>query len=1042
MTEVSAALPPLLTISLFASDHITVNDKPISAHLRTKARALLAYLALALAQPIARTTLCDLLWSGYSAKAARASLRRALADLRADLAPLDPIRSDYHTVQLDVDVVWCDVLHFEQLLDECRRHPHRTITTCPACQARLRLAHSLYKADFLATLPPVDSPPFNAWMQTQRTRLAIRYAELQHDLCTTIPPLGNLPLPQTSLVGRTVELAHLRAYFTHPGTRGLTLVGFGGMGKTRLALALAEQVHTHFADGVWLVELGALPPAVMPAHDAGRAALPSATAGMPQEHEWLHDRIATTISLAVGFTLQGANRPTAQLTAYLRDKTTLLLLDTFEHLSPAVDLLQTLLQEAPRLRFLITSRHQLDLPACPVYPVEGLTLPPLTPLRVLPSQETITHYSALQLFVERAETAAFDLTLDEHTLAAISDLCRLVEGAPLALELAVALLETQRPAQILQAVRANYTALQAELLDLPGRQRSAEAVFRTSWRLLPPHEAQTLACCTVFRGGFTAAAAQAVVSAAPATLEALVQKSLLRLSGPARYAMHELVRQFASEQLAQDAADAKRTYDAHAAYFTGLLATWQPNDATEQQFRIDMAHDWENVKAAWAWAVATGALALLQQGVAGLAEYCEMTSLFLQAEQLLGAAIDQVHLLLNASASTAQTALKTLLAHLLARYCYFLAGVLGQIKRAQSLAEELVTLGRQLAEPGLEAQGYFNWGISALHQGDFQRQQTLLLQALPLARQQGDRHTQLLILLQIGFGLRMQDEYASAQPYLEEALALSQALGSSRLEIRVLRSLGNLHCDAGHFSEALACLQKVLSRAEKLEQKTEFLLATANIGGLAYTVGDYAKAITAFEQARQGYIELGDNVVEAQIFNALAAIFIELNEVALANEYCQRALASPAELPVFQSEALIMQGHIHCAAGEWSAAHTAYQAAYVLSQQNNLTQAALRIQTHLAAVAMAQGKTAAALAGVETVLANFATQPFTITLRPQELLLIIYQILVANQDPRAPAVLDQAWRLVQQHLAHMDDPQQRNTYLNNVPVNRTLARLV
>lgn len=1046
MSEEGAALPPLLAIYLFADANLIVNQQPRSLLHRAKVLGLLAYLTLAQGQPILRTTLCELFWPGYLARSARMSLRRTLADLRDYLVPFDPIDSDYQTVQLVLDAapIWCDVLHFEQLLDECQRHPHRTITSCPACQARLHLARSLYKADFLSVLPPVDSPPFNAWVQAQRSRLAARYAELQRDLCNTGPRLGNLPLPQTSLVGRTAELAHLQAYLTHPGTRGLTLVGFGGMGKTRLALALAEQVRDRFPDGVWLVELGALPSALTPLNAAERSA--AASDDRQQEHEWLHDRIATAISLAIGCPLHGANRPLAQVTAYLRDKITLLLLDTFEHLSPAVDLLQTLLQDAPRLRFLITSRHQLDLPLCAAYPVEGLSLPPSIPIHALTPQETVAHYSALQLFVERAEAAAFNLAWDEQTLALISDLCRLVEGAPLAIELAAALLESQSPAQILQAVRANYTALQAELLDLPGRQRSAEAVFLTSWRLLTPHEAQTLACFAVFHGGFTAAAAQAVVAATPAMLTALVQKLLLYPSAADRYVMHDLVRQFVGAQPTYAEAR-QQSQAAHAAYFCALLAPWQPDtmdDATVDAVIAAVRPDWENVQAAWQWAVVTGARSLLQQSSFGLAEYCLTTGLYLALNHLLDNAVARVRTLLDANLATPdRTAWQTLLAHLIWPQARITHAIFAQLEQAQRLAEELVAWGRHLANPTLEGYGYCELSVVALYQGNYQRQADLLRQALTLAQQHSNRYHQLVCLGLLGASLKGLHQYSAAHSAFQEALPLAHALGSSRMLIWLLNNLGSLQWNAGNFTAAIACFQEVLPHAQRLAQKDSETFAIACMGALAFTLGDYTTAHTHLTTAQQAYQALGDQTLAAQLLTMLGALAEEQGDLAAADTYCRRALAAPAaHLYAVQSAALVLQGHLLRHAGAWAAALTAYQTAHQLGQAQQVVTDILAVETYMAALALAQGNAAVAHAAIEPVLAQAVNTSFDANQRPQELLWIAYQILHANQDPRATAVLQQAWTLVQQQLANISDPHLRTTFLTNVAVNRTLAQLV
>ena len=175
----------------------------------------------------------------------------------------------------------------------------------------------------------------------------------------------------------------------------------------------------------------------------------------------------------------------------------------------------------------------------------------------------------------------------------------------------------------------------------------------------------------------------------------------------------------------------------------------------------------------------------------------------------------------------------------------------------------------------------------------------------------------------------------------------------------------------------------------------------------------------------------------------LSMLYAESGEHGTALTYCHRALAAAGgHLYVVQHTALCTLGHLQRHRGQWDAASALYQQALTLSQALNRVSDELRIQTYLAAVTFAQGDGAAALAAVEPLLANFATTPFISQDRPQELLLIAYQILVANADPRAQAVLHQAWAYVQEQAAKIDDPRLRETFLANVPVNRELARVV
>ncbi len=701
-----------VAISLFGPLTLTVNGQVVTRFRSNKTRALLAYLLLAHPQPLLRTTVRELLWSGYAEQSAQANLRQTLANLRECLAPFDLIEGSrtHLSCRRDPAIFWCDVHAFEQLLNACYNHDHGTLSHCPLCRARLQEAIALYTAPLLDGFAEIDSTPFTAWFAAQRARLAGYLAEAQALLAAGSTARGNLPIPLTPLIGRTTELTRLERHLQHTIYRCTSLVGPGGIGKTRLASALGAHLQPHFPDGVWLIELSGLAPAA------------------PDEPpEWLYDRLATAIGQVMGIPFAGTVPPATQVANFLRTKVALLILDSFEQLLAAAAWLPTLLTEAGALRLLITTRHRLPLQSQLVYVIEGLRLPPEA-TGDLSADQLLTQYASVQLFVERAESAGVVLPLDHANLTTIGQLCRFVDGSPWAIELAVALLDQQTPAAILAAIQTNYRTLTSHLLDVPLRQRSAAAVFQTSWALLTGAEAQTLACCAVFRGGFTLAMAQTIAAATLPILEALVHKSLLQQSGTDRYAMHDLVRQFAGEQLAQDVAVAEQVHAAHAAYFMALLATWHPDDATEEQFRTAVTRDWENVQAAWTWALAADQVPLLQQGVRGLAEFYQLMGLYPELDRIFGTAVARIRRLLDAfpmramAPSAARTSAQTLLSHLLWQQLRTLNVALGRTEQAQHLAEELVAWGRQLGDGALEAGGYYELSIVALLQGDYQRQ--------------------------------------------------------------------------------------------------------------------------------------------------------------------------------------------------------------------------------------------------------------------------------------------------------------------------------
>ena len=282
-----------VALSLFGSFRLVVDGKVVDTFHSNKTRALLAYLLLEGRQPILRTTLAELFWPGFTDESARTNLRQALTNLRQGLAPFALLHTDRSHVQLDIDpaLLYCDALHFFDLLDACQHHTHATLTQCTACQARLQQAVALYQGGFLENLPEVDSPAFHHWLQIQRTRFADRFSEAQAALAPVVVRRGNLPPPLTPLIGREGELTKLTQHLRHPIYRCVSLVGAGGIGKTRLACAIGEQLQGQFVDGVWLVELSGLAPTTE-----------------AETLDQLQDRLATAIASSVGLTFYGITR--------------------------------------------------------------------------------------------------------------------------------------------------------------------------------------------------------------------------------------------------------------------------------------------------------------------------------------------------------------------------------------------------------------------------------------------------------------------------------------------------------------------------------------------------------------------------------------------------------------------------------------------------------------------------------------------------------------------------------------------------------------
>jgi tetratricopeptide (TPR) repeat protein len=826
------------------------------------------------------------------------------------------------------------------------------------------------------------------------------------------------------------------------------------MGKTRLAIELARRSGPAFADGIYFVALAPL---------TTLAELPAAL---------LH-----------ALALPSSGDPVVLLRQALRDKHMLLVLDNAEHLSSAGSLLVELLQAAPQLTILVTSREPLYVRGEQRYVVGGLPYEPETP------GADAAELPAVQLFMQATTRLQPRFRLETDGLASVQRIARLVVGMPLGLELAAAWIELLPLDEIARQIEHRGDFLAADLHDLPERQRSMRAVFDWSWQLLRLDEQRVFRQLAVFRGGFTLEAAEVVIGATPALLSRLIEKALIQ-THQRRYMIHELLRQFAQEHLDLDP-ERPQVERRYSQLYLGFVAERERRLFRDQpsQAASEIDHELDNIRQAWRWAAAHGQALELGRTACTLALFYKLYGAASEWEQLFLLAVTQLREQPGHAAETTlpRQEVSTLMA-LLGSACLHQ----GKHMQAHTWAEQAIKLGTASGGVVGEVHGLLVLGQALRRLGQPERAREVLEGAAALAqlRQQGGSFSEQLpdtefvaynwlcsitltgneyaaaagyvergmdicrrLRKSVGITALHSDmvdiafatgDYMAARGHGEEALRLARGLGYRHVEGTTLCTLSSLARLRGEYTLAHDLAAQALLCFQRSGNLVWEVIAANELGYVRLLLGDYAGA-----QVRLGHAEevlrAADMPPEETSQNALrrAQLAYARGDDAHALVCATQAvkMARGVRDASVRIQALTVLGSIQARLERLDLAALAFEQALAYADEHGQGASVAMAHAGLAELARVHGDLVAARAHAEALWQILVVEKTQLD-EPFGPYLACYRVLAAVGDRRAAALLQQARRVREEYLSSIADPALRESFLEHIACYRELTEEV
>ncbi len=635
----------------------------------------------------------------------------------------------------------------------------------------------------------------------------------QLSLSESISLSAPLPLYQaTPFIGRQQELDEIVETLHQPGCRLLTLVGLGGIGKTRLAQQLISRMRAEYADGVYFVALTAIPSA---------------------------DFLVPTLAETFQFSPSPGEEYQQAFQHFLSKKRLLLILDNFEHVLDGAGILRNILQHAPDIQAVVTSRELLELEEEWVYAVPGLSFPANMPENV--EQHSLLHrYDAVQLFVQSAHRIHAAFALSDQNLAHIVRLCQRVDGLPLALELAASWCKMLSCRQIVAEIEQSFDLLTSRHTDRDPRHQSIRVVFESIWNQLAVDDQQRLCQLAVFQGSFDANAARVVADLSLPHLAEFMNRSLIKGDADGRFTLHPLLRRFLSEHLQAEPARHAAALRAFHAHYRQLLETYGQHLHTDQQREAlhALLHELPNIRAVWQAAIEKRDCVSVVVMLPVLSLFYDIQSRFQEGNDLFQQAV-------SIWSQPAQTTDETLVAaQLQIQHAVFTTRLLYD-QDVSPLYREALPILQEIREPELVLTCLQVGWLKSLNPLDADEAGDWIAKGRQLAEAKGDIwETAFALYVQGDFAQWGRAEYEEAKGLYQQSLELRQRIGDWWGQANALNSLGHSSVILGRYQEAQWFHREALRISQDVNDLHGIAWAKAQLADIARVLGHYQDAWT------------------------------------------------------------------------------------------------------------------------------------------------------------------------------------------------------